>query len=89
MFDDEVEDDNQDVMGEEIFDYLKTPEERLREQQEADLDPNPERSLGLVPPDEEINEFSEQEAEIQQKKRYSYGRLYSDYTILPRTKMKR
>ena len=89
MFDDQFEDDDHDVMDEEIFADLKTPEERLREQQEADFDPYPERSLGLVPPDEEIHEFSEQDAEIQRMKRYSPGGLYSDYTVLPRTKMKR
>lgn len=89
MFDDEFEEEDHDVMDEEIFEYLKTPEERLRKQQQEDLDPFPERSLGLVPPDEEAHEFTEQDAEIQRMKRYSSGRLYSDYTVLPRTKMKR
>ena len=89
MFDDQFEDDDHDVMDEEILADLKTPEERLRKQQEEDFDPYPERSLGLVPPDEEIHEFSEQDAEIQRMKRYSPGWLHSDYTVLPRTKMKR
>ena len=39
MFDDQVEDDDHDVMDEEIFADLKTPEERLRKQQEEDFDP--------------------------------------------------
>lgn len=85
----EYENEDHDVMDEEIFDYLKTPEERLRKQQEEDLDPFPERSLGLVPPDENVREFTEEDAQMQQMTRISPGRLYSDYTILPRSKMKR
>ena len=89
MFDDQFEDDDHDVMDEEIFADLKTPEERLRKQQEEDFDPYPERSLGLVPPDEEIHEFSEQDAGIQRVNRKSPGWLHSDDTVLPRTKMQR